>query len=264
MDRQEVLERLAKEKFDLLVVGGGSTGAGIALEAAVRGLKVALVERSDFASGTSSRSTKIFHGGVRYLEQAVKKLDRSQLKLVKSALRERGLLLDLAPHLAHPLPLLIPLYHSWEIPYYFLGMKLYDGLAGRFNLKPSRYLTASQALVHCPTLQRNGLRGAILYYEGQFDDARWNVALALTAAAHGACVANYAEVVALLKDHQRISVFYRNARDSLMVLEQGDYLSVVGYAGSVRGGGQGQRDVPAGVVELSFVVKDRPPQPISL
>ncbi len=205
MDRQEVLERLAKEKFDLLVVGGGSTGAGIALEAAVRGLKVALVERSDFASGTSSRSTKIFHGGVRYLEQAVKKLDRSQLKLVKSALRERGLLLDLAPHLAHPLPLLIPLYHSWEIPYYFLGMKLYDGLAGRFNLKPSRYLTASQALVHCPTLQRNGLRGAILYYEGQFDDARWNVALALTAAAHGACVANYAEVVALLKDHQRIS-----------------------------------------------------------
>src|SRR5690606_38429461 len=128
--------RLATESFDVLLIGGGARGPGTALDAASRGRQVALVERADFAAGTSRRSTKLVHGGVRYLEQAVKHADRSQFSLVREALRERAVLLRNAPHLARPLPLLPPIYGALELPYYFTGLKLYDMLAGKANLAP--------------------------------------------------------------------------------------------------------------------------------
>lgn len=183
----------------MLVVGGGATGCGIALDAATRGLKVALVERYDFGSGTSSRSTKLVHGGVRYLEQAVKHADRSQFHLVREALKERAILLANAPHLAQPLALLTPIYGALELPYYFTGLKLYDILAGQANLRPSRLINREHAIERFPMLKHDGLRGAVEYHDGQFDDARMNVALALTAAEQGAVVLNYADLEQLSK-----------------------------------------------------------------
>jgi glycerol-3-phosphate dehydrogenase len=205
MNREAHLTRLGNEPFDILVIGGGATGAGVALDAASRGLKVALVERDDFSAGTSSRSTKLIHGGVRYLEQAVKKFDRSQFNLVRDALKERALLLSLAPHLVKPLAILTPIYSLWEVPYYTTGLKLYDRLAGKANLQPSRFVGAGEAKRKFPMLKEEGLRGAVIYYDGQFDDARMNVELALTAAAEGAVVVNHAEVVALHKESGRVS-----------------------------------------------------------
>lgn len=205
MQREAMLSVLGEREFDLLVIGGGATGAGAALDAATRGLSVALVERADFSSGTSSRSTKLIHGGVRYLEQAVKKLDRGQLHLVREALRERAVLLRIAPHLTRPLPLLTPLYHWFEVPYMYTGLKMYELLAGKANLAPSAYVGRRRALERYPMLQSKGLRGGVLYYDGQFDDARMNVALALTAAEQGATVANYVEVEELTKEAGRLS-----------------------------------------------------------
>lgn len=198
--RARSLSRLGQQRFDVLVVGGGATGSGIALDAASRGLSVALVERHDLSQGTSSRSTKLVHGGVRYLEQAVKHADRGQFHLVREALRERSILLANAPHLARPLPLLTPIYSALELPYYFTGLKLYDMLAGRANLGASRLLMAGEATRRFPMLKRARLKGAVEYHDGQFDDARMNVELALTAAGHGAAVVNYAEVESLLHD----------------------------------------------------------------
>lgn len=203
--RARQLGRLATDRFDVLVIGGGATGAGTALDAASRGLKVALVERFDFAQGTSSRSTKLVHGGVRYLEQAVKHADRSQFSLVREALRERAVLLKNAPHLAHPLPLLTPIYGALELPYYFTGLKLYDMLAGRANLRPSRLISKADASTRFPMLKRTGLRGAVEYHDGQFDDARMNVALAMTAAQHGAAVLNHVAVTELVKEQGRLA-----------------------------------------------------------
>ena len=202
--RDARFDRLASRTFDVLVVGGGATGAGVAVDAASRGLSVALVERFDFSQGTSSRSTKLVHGGVRYLEQAVKHADRSQFHLVREALRERGLLLRNAPHLARPLPLLTPIYGALELPYYYTGLKLYDMLAGRANLRPSRLVTRNDAIARFPMLKTDGLRGAVEYHDGQFDDARMNVALALTATEAGATVINHAEVRALIKERGRL------------------------------------------------------------
>lgn len=204
-ERSERFARLSREGFDVLVVGGGATGTGIALEAASRGLKTALVERHDFSSGTSSRSTKLVHGGVRYLEQAVKHADRSQFHLVREALRERAILLRNAPHLAHPLALLTPIYGALELPYYFTGLKLYDMLAGRANLQPSRLVNRDQAVERFPMLKQTGLKGAVEYHDGQFDDARMNVTLALTAAREGALVLNYAGVTELTKAEGRVT-----------------------------------------------------------
>ena len=200
MNREEHLERLKTETFDLLVIGGGATGAGVALDAASRGLSVALVERDDFSAGTSSRSTKLIHGGVRYLEQAVKKFDRTQFNLVRDALKERAILLKIAPHLSRELPLVTPLYNWLEVPYYMTGLKLYDALAGKAKLQPSRFVDAQEALNRFPMLKPEGLRGGVLYYDGQFDDARMNVSIALTAATLGAAVANHVEVTALCKE----------------------------------------------------------------
>ena len=204
VSRARQLEAMRNGSFDILIVGGGATGTGIALDAASRGLKVALLERADFSSGTSSRSTKLIHGGVRYLEQAVKGLDVKQLNLVRDALKERRVLLEIAPHLSRPLPLLTPLYNLIGVPYYLTGLKMYDILAGGANLAPSRYLGARKARERFPMLRQEGLRGGVLYYDGQFDDARMNVTLALTAIAEGAAVANYASVTELLKEDGRV------------------------------------------------------------
>ncbi len=204
MRREEKLNRLKREIFDILVIGGGATGAGIALDGASRGLKVALVEKNDFASGTSSRSTKLLHGGVRYLELAVKQLDRGQLHLVKEALHERATLLKIAPHLTRVLPIVTPLYKWLEIPYYRIGLKAYDWLAGKTNLAPSRAVSPKEIISYFPNLKSNRLKGGTLYYDGQFDDARMAVSLILTSIDLGAVPLNYIEITELIKENGKI------------------------------------------------------------
>lgn len=204
-NREKHIEQMKNgDAFDLLVIGGGATGAGVALDAASRGLRVAMVERDDFSAGTSSRSTKLIHGGVRYLEKAVKEFDRTQFNLVRDALRERAILIEIAPHLAHPLELVTPLYNWLQVPYYMTGLKMYDWLAGKANLRASTYVDAKKALDRFPMLKKEGLRGGVVYVDGQFDDARMNVALAMTAAEQGAAVANHTEVVGLVKRDDKV------------------------------------------------------------
>ncbi|KAM3856973.1 glycerol-3-phosphate dehydrogenase, mitochondrial-like [Diretmus argenteus] len=187
------------EEFDVLIVGGGATGAGCALDSVTRNLKTAMVERNDFSSGTSSRSTKLIHGGVRYLQKAIMKLDYEQYMMVKEALRERANLLDIAPHLSAPLAIMLPVYRWWQLPYYWAGIKMYDLVAGAQCLKSSYVLSKTKALELFPMLKKDKLVGAIVYYDGQHNDARMNLAIALTSARYGAAIANYTEVVHLLK-----------------------------------------------------------------
>ncbi|CAG8778616.1 8445_t:CDS:2, partial [Racocetra persica] len=151
--------------FDLLIIGGGATGTGTALDAATRGLKVALVERDDFSAGTSSRSTKLVHGGVRYLEKAFKELDYGQYKLVKEALHERATFLHIAPYLSYPLPILLPIYKWWQVPYFWVGSKVYDFLAGRESMESSHFLSSSKAIEAFPWLKKEKLVGAMVYYD---------------------------------------------------------------------------------------------------
>ncbi|KAJ9665092.1 mitochondrial glycerol-3-phosphate dehydrogenase [Coniosporium apollinis] len=188
------------EPYDLLIIGGGATGTGIALDAATRGLKVACVERDDFSSGTSSKSTKLVHGGVRYLEKAVWELDYGQYKLVREALRERRYFLDTAPHLSQWLPIMIPLDKWWKAPYFWAGTKFYDFLAGSENIESSYFLTKSKALDAFPMLKRTNIVGALVYYDGAHNDSRMNVSIAMTAALYGATVVNHIEVTSLEKD----------------------------------------------------------------
>ncbi|THW73399.1 DAO-domain-containing protein [Aureobasidium pullulans] len=188
------------EEYDLLVIGAGATGTGIALDAATRGLKVAMVERDDFASGTSSKSTKLVHGGVRYLEKAVWELDYNQYKLVKEALRERRFFLDTAPHLSSWLPIMIPINKWWQAPYFWAGTKFYDFLAGSENIESSYFMTKSKALNAFPMLKKDNLVGALVYYDGAHNDSRMNVSLGMTAALYGATVVNHIEVTSLTKD----------------------------------------------------------------
>jgi len=202
--RLEMLDRLkassSAKPFDLLIVGGGATGTGVAVDAATRGFKVALVERNDFASGTSSRSTKLIHGGFRYLEKAILNLDIDQYNLVVESLHERATFLHIAPHLSAEVPIMVPVYTWWQIPYYWIGCKCYDLFAGRKSLSHSYFLSATQAIQQFPTLDRRGLKAAIVFYDGMHNDARMNVALATTAIENDAVVANYVEVVQLIKD----------------------------------------------------------------
>lgn len=205
MDRQEHLGRLqGGQPFDLLVIGGGATGCGIALDAATRGLRVALVERDDFAQGTSSKSTKLVHGGVRYLEKAIRQCDKEQFDLVREGLRERGRLLKNAPHLAHAIRLLTPVKSWLEAAYVFVGLMLYDLLAGRLGLCRSRLVTRKTAGKLFPQLNLDGYAAAVMYCDGQFNDARMAVTLARTAAAYGAVCANHVEVTGLVKEHGRV------------------------------------------------------------
>ena len=198
------LEELASGTFDLLVVGGGSVGAGVALEASVRGLRVALAERLDYASGASGRSTKLLHGGVRYLERAVRRLDRGEWRLVRDALAERTAIFRQAPHLCRPLGILAPAATASQRRYYALGLGLYDHLAGSATLGATRVLSPNQARDAFPQLAP-GLAGGVLYYDGQFDDARLNLALILTAERYGATCVNHAEVTGLRRDGGRMS-----------------------------------------------------------
>ncbi|KAF8965939.1 FAD dependent oxidoreductase-domain-containing protein [Flammula alnicola] len=187
------------EEFDLLIVGGGATGAGCAVDAASRGLKVALVERDDFSAGTSSKSTKLVHGGVRYLQKAVFELDYDQYKLVRESLHERRIFLQTAPYLSQMLPIMLPIYKYWQVPYYLVGCKMYDFLAGKENMETSYLMSKGKALETFPMLKSDGLVGAVVYYDGQHNDARMNIALIMSAVKHGAVVANYCEVTKLLK-----------------------------------------------------------------
>lgn len=195
MNRTAMLARLLDpgEIWDVLVVGGGATGLGTAVEAAARGYRTALIEGHDFAKGTSSRSTKLVHGGVRYLQQG-------NVALVLEALRERGRLLRNAPHLVRNLAFVVPRYDWWEGPFYGAGLKLYDLLAGRMGLEPSRALSREETLDRIPTLEPQDLRGGIIYQDAQFDDARLAVTLARTVADLGGTAANYVRAVGLLKE----------------------------------------------------------------
>lgn len=195
MQRDAMTRRLdaANDEWDLLIIGGGATGVGSAVDASARGYRVLLVEQSDFGKGTSSRSTKLVHGGVRYLQQG-------NVSLVMDALEERGILRRNAPHLVHDLRFIVPTYDWWEGPFYGIGMRVYDLLAGKYGFGRSRRLTRAETLAAIPTLTTDGLRGGVLYYDGQFDDARLLINLAQTAAAHGATLINYARVTALTKD----------------------------------------------------------------
>ncbi len=190
-----MLERLRerREPWDLIIIGGGATGMGVAVDAASRGYDVLLLEQSDFGKGTSTRSTKLVHGGVRYLKQG-------NVSLVMEALRERGMLLQNAPHLVSDLQFIVPNYVWWEAPFYGVGMKVYDVLAGRYRFGKSRTLSVEETIARLPNIERDGLRGGVLYHDGQFDDARLLVNLAQTAFEQGAVVLNYARVTALVKD----------------------------------------------------------------
>jgi glycerol-3-phosphate dehydrogenase len=195
MNRDEMVSRVRnrKEPWDIVVIGGGATGAGIAVDAATRGYDVLLLEREDFGKGTSSRATKLVHGGVRYLEQG-------NLSLVMEALKERGRLLQNAPHIVRNLRFIVPNYSWWEAPFYGIGMKVYDLLAGKYSFGSSKTLSLEETLELLPTIRQDGLRGGVMYHDGQFDDTRLLVHLMMTAAEHGATLLNYAGVVELTKD----------------------------------------------------------------
>lgn len=194
MNRDDFLQRIVtrQEPWDLAVIGGGATGVGIAVDAAARGYSLALFEQSDFGKGTSSRSTKLVHGGVRYLQQG-------NISLVMEALKERGILLRNAPHLVHDLAFIVPNYAWWEAPFYGIGLKVYDLLAGKYGFGPSRILSREEVLAHIPTLSQDGLRGGVMYHDGQFDDARLLIDLVQTAAGQGAVLLNYARVTGVEK-----------------------------------------------------------------
>jgi glycerol-3-phosphate dehydrogenase len=202
MNRQQNLQRLQTEQFDLCIIGGGASGAGCALDAALRGLKVALIERDDFAAETSSKSTKLIHGGVRYLEQAFKNLDFSQLRQVRHGLEERHILLRNAPHLAHPLALITPVFTWLEGLYFSIGLKMYGWFASRKDtLPPSRWLSKKETLERIPTLSLR-LNSAVLYYDGQINDARFCLALVQSANEAGAVVLNHADLLEFTHNNQ--------------------------------------------------------------
>ncbi|MFV0417086.1 MAG: glycerol-3-phosphate dehydrogenase/oxidase [Chthoniobacterales bacterium] len=193
MNRKSALQKIeTTDLWDIIIIGGGATGLGVAVDSATRGLKTLLLEAHDFAKGTSSRSTKLVHGGVRYLEQG-------DIPLVLEALRERGLLHKNAPHLVHHLSFIVPRYKWWEGPFFGIGLKVYDALAGKLNLAKSRILPLEETLKAIPNIEQNGLQGGVEYFDGQFDDARLAITLAQSAVDHEATLLNYAEVTELTK-----------------------------------------------------------------
>jgi len=199
MKRAKLLQQLEDGPlWDMIVIGGGATGLGTAVEAASRGYRTLLLEQGDFAQGTSSRSTKLIHGGVRYLQQG-------NLSLVLEALRERGLLIRNAPHLVHNMSFVVPLYDWWEGPFYGIGLKMYDLLAGKLGLGPSCLLSKEETLRHIPTVEPNGLRGGVIYHDGQFDDSRLAISLALTLADLGGVALNYLPVTNIIRTDGLVS-----------------------------------------------------------
>jgi len=199
MRRDDLLARIReRERWDLVVIGGGATGLGTTVDAASRGYKTLLLEAHDFAKGTSSRSTKLVHGGVRYLAQG-------NISLVREALHERGLLHRNAPHLTRALAFVIPAYKWWDLPYYGVGLTLYDVLAGKLGLGATKLISRQEALRRVPTIEPSGLRGGVVYYDGQFDDARLSMTLMRTVLDHGGTAINYMPVIGFLKTGTRIS-----------------------------------------------------------
>ncbi|CAN5477666.1 FAD-dependent oxidoreductase [soil metagenome] len=203
MNRKKNWERLRKETFDVCIIGAGASGAGAALDAALRGYRVALIDQGDFAGETSSRSTKLIHGGVRYLEQAIKKLDLAQLKQVRHGLAERRTVIRNAPHLAHPLAILTPVFSWFEGMYMTIGLTLYDFISGHDSFPKGRWLNKTQALDKSPRLTRQ-MHSAVLYYDGQFNDARYALALAHSADEAGAAVVNYVALTTFGHEGNRI------------------------------------------------------------
>lgn len=198
MQRDEMLSAIhSTPLWDLIIVGGGATGLWCALDAASRGYKTLLLEKGDFAEGTSSRSTKLLHGGLRYLKQG-------RLSLVHEGLIERGYLAKNAPHLFTTVPFLLPFYHSLDKPYYKMGMVLYDLLAGKLCLQKHRLLNRKECLAACPTLRSEGLKGGSVYFDGQFDDARFAIELAKTSHHYGATLLNYCNVEKLLQSDNKL------------------------------------------------------------
>jgi glycerol-3-phosphate dehydrogenase len=195
MNRQQYLNQIKAYNgyWDVLVIGGGATGLGCAVDAASRGYKTVLLDMHDFSKGTSSRSTKLVHGGVRYLQQG-------DVSLVIEALKERGLLIHNAPHLVNHQSFIVPSYEWWNGPFYGIGMKVYDALAGKLGIKPSKIISKEKVMEKIPTLEQEGLRGGVMYYDGQFDDSRLAINLAQTAADHGALPINYMKVIGLIKN----------------------------------------------------------------
>lgn len=200
-ERNQLREQIQQTLFDICIIGGGATGAGCALDAASRGFKVLLIEKEDFGAATSGKSTKLIHGGVRYLEQAVKKFSIGQFRMVRKALQERTTLLRIAPHITRKLPLVTPCRSWLESLYYFIGLWIYDRLSGASKMGNSRWLSKKQAAGIIPTLQKQQLSSAVLYYDGQLDDLRFNWALVETAIVHGSVALNHASVSAFSKDN---------------------------------------------------------------
>jgi glycerol-3-phosphate dehydrogenase len=220
-NRIAALNEIEKNSFDLCVIGGGATGAGCALDAQLRGLRTVLVEAEDFACATSSSSTKLIHGGVRYLQQAISERDLGQYHVVKRALRERKIMLDNAPFLANPLELMVPCFSWREIYYFRIGMKLYDWISGRNMLFQSRHLSKEESIRRMPMLKSDGLVGSIAYADGQFDDARYNFALLQSFTKSGGEALNYARVAGFKKNDKGELVQAR-VKDGL----SGHYLDV--------------------------------------
>ncbi|MCW3087824.1 MAG: glycerol-3-phosphate dehydrogenase/oxidase [Sediminibacterium sp.] len=199
MNRQDMLHQLADTpEWDIVIIGGGATGLGAAVDASSRGYKILLVEQYDFSKGTSSRSTKLVHGGVRYLEQG-------NLKLVKEALRERKYLLGNAPHLTSVQPFIVPVFSWWQKLYYAVGLKIYDLLADKFSLGKTQVLSKKQTLAKLPGIDPSNLSGGILYYDGQFDDSRLCTDLAATAAHYGAALLTYCKATGFMKSKEKIN-----------------------------------------------------------
>ncbi|MEP6726072.1 MAG: glycerol-3-phosphate dehydrogenase/oxidase [Bacteroidota bacterium] len=200
MNRQKMIAQMESHtgEWDICIIGGGATGLGAAIDAASRGYTTILFEQTDFAKGTSSRSTKLVHGGVRYLQQG-------NIKLVMDALKERGTLKKNAPHLVKNQSFIVPNYKWWEGPYYGLGLKVYDWMSGNLGLGPSEWLSKEEVLERAPTLDPADLRGGVLYHDGQFDDARLAINMAQTAAAYGGCLINYCGVKGFCKTEGKIT-----------------------------------------------------------
>jgi glycerol-3-phosphate dehydrogenase len=200
MNRKQMIQQIESNtgQWDVCVIGGGATGLGAAVDAASRGYKTMLAEQYDFAKGTSSRSTKLVHGGVRYLQQG-------NIKLVMEALHERGILKKNVPHLVKNQSFVVPNYKWWEGPFYGIGLKVYDWMSGSLGLGPSQFLSKEETLQRAPTLDAEGLKGSVLYHDGQFDDARLAINLAQTAADHHATLLNYCPVTGLSKNNGRIT-----------------------------------------------------------
>ena len=207
MDRLKSLKKISKKKiWDLIIIGGGSSGLGIAVDSASRGYKTLLIEKYDFSKGTSSRSTKLVHGGVRYLQNG-------DISLVVEALRERGILRKNAPHLVRDLSFVIPSYDWWNSPFYGIGLKIYDMMSGKLGLGPSTLLSRDEIIKLIPNVKKDGLKGGVIYHDGQFDDARMAISLAQTAENHGATLINYFGVEDLIKENEMIAGVV--ARDSI-------------------------------------------------